>query len=106
MKRPRSFAICGGISLVVLSGVWVSRADDDSSSADVAAQLAVEHPECVFFSGAQERFMDVTVRPRNGRTSSRLGAMTEQVVRMLGYVPGGSRTYAFDQTHQAGSIDS
>ena len=25
---------------------------------------------------------------------------------MLGYVPGGSRTYNFDQAHAAGSIDS
>ncbi len=35
-----------------------------------------------------------------------LSATTEKVSQMLGFVPGGSRTYTFDQTHQAGSIDS
>src|SRR5262249_50901585 len=33
-------------------------------------------------------------------------SLTEAVTRNLGYVPGGSRTYSFDQQHAAGSIDS
>jgi len=105
MKKPRYLAVFGGVSLLVLSGVWISRADDASSSADIPEQFTVEHPECVFFSGPQERFMDVTVRP-SARRNSRLSALTDQVVRMLGYVPGGSRTYAFAQANQTGSIDS
>jgi hypothetical protein len=32
--------------------------------------------------------------------------MTTAVNQMLGYVPGGSRTYNYDQSHAAGSIDS
>jgi hypothetical protein len=32
--------------------------------------------------------------------------MTQSVSAMLGYIPGGSRTYNFDQKHAAGSIDS
>jgi hypothetical protein len=36
----------------------------------------------------------------------RLSATTDAVSGMLGYVPGGSRTYNFDQAHIAGSIDS
>ncbi len=32
--------------------------------------------------------------------------MTTAVGKMLGYVPGGSRTYNYDQAHAAGSIDS
>ena len=36
----------------------------------------------------------------------RLSATTDAVGKMLGYVPGGSRTYNYDQTHAAGSIDS
>ncbi|MDE3165300.1 MAG: DUF1549 domain-containing protein, partial [Acidobacteriota bacterium] len=35
-----------------------------------------------------------------------LTRLTEGVTAMLGYVPGGSRTYNFDQQHAAGSIDS
>ena len=36
----------------------------------------------------------------------RLSATTDAVGKMLGFVPGGSRTYNFDQAHAAGSIDS
>jgi hypothetical protein len=35
----------------------------------------------------------------------RLSATTDAVSTMLGYVPGGSRTHDFNQTHAAGSID-
>ncbi|HJT87617.1 MAG TPA: DUF1549 domain-containing protein [Bryobacteraceae bacterium] len=43
---------------------------------------------------------------RSGRAAARLGLMTDQVARMLSYVPGGSPTYSFEQTHAAGSIDA
>jgi hypothetical protein len=99
-------AICSSVSFLVLSGVWITRADDQTAPADDSFQLAVEHPECVFFSGPQERFMDQSVRPRVAGRESQLGAITRQVTQMLAYVPGGSRTYAFDQAHQTGSIDS
>jgi hypothetical protein len=99
-------AICSGVSFLVLSGVWITRADDQNPPADDSFQLPVEHPECVFFSGPRERFMDRSVRPRVAGRESQLGAITQQVAHMLAYVPGGSRTYAFDQAHQTGSIDS
>ncbi|PWU02997.1 MAG: hypothetical protein C5B51_19835 [Terriglobia bacterium] len=103
MIRPRWFAIGGSVSLLVMSGMWIGRANDDEPSGDTVQQFAVEHPECTFFSGPQERFMDVTVRPRNPRSSSRLSAMTTQVVRMLSSV-GGTPTY--DRAQKPGSIDS
>jgi hypothetical protein len=106
MNGPRWLAICSGVSFLVLSGVWITRADDQTAPVDDSFQFSVEHPECVFFSGARERFMDQSVRPRVAGRESQLGATTQQVVHMLAYVPGGSRTYAFDQAHQTGSIDS
>ena len=64
MNGPRWLAICSGVSFLVLSGAWITRADDQTAAADDSFQLPVEHPECVFFSGPQERFMDQSVRPR------------------------------------------
>src|SRR5262249_19901541 len=42
------------------------------------------------------------------RFTPKLSGLTGQVTRMLATAPapGGSRTYTFDQTHPAGSIDS
>jgi len=48
--------------------------------------------------------MDRTVRP--ARSGSRLGALTENVTRMLGYVPDSTQVKRGDQTFQPGSIDS
>ena len=105
MKTPRWFSIACGISAMLFFGLLLSRADDDRLPSAQPILLTVEHPECTFFSNDQERFMDRSVRPKE-RSDSRLSALTDQVTHMLSYVPGGSRTYAFDQTHQAGSIDS
>jgi hypothetical protein len=98
MQKPRALAVAGPVSILVLSGLVLSRADEGEP-------LPVAHPECVFFNGDQERFIDQTVRPLKSR-GGRLSALTNQVVQAMTFVPGGSRTYTFDQTHQAGSIDS
>ncbi len=105
MRRPRFLAITGSISLLVLSGLWISRAQDDSAAEDPPSQLPVAHPECVFFGDSPERFIDRTVRPRSPR-DSRLTALTTQVVHALGYVPAASRPYDFGQGIQTGTIDS
>ena len=85
----------------------MSRADDTTPPVDESVQLQVEHPECIFFGPEPEKYMDQTVRP--GITTSRgtrLGRLTQDVSRMLAYVPPDSRTYSFDQSHQSGTIDS
>src|SRR5262249_31936916 len=66
----------------------------------------VSHPECSFFGPQRERFVREALEARGGRRSFALSSTTEKVSAMLGYVPGGSRTYTYDQSHQAGSIDS
>src|ERR1035437_9820669 len=69
-------------------------------------QLPVAHPECSFFGPQRERFVADALKAAGGaRGIHALSTMTEAVTRSLAYVPGGSRTYTFDQT-QAGSIDS
>src|SRR5579871_257031 len=103
MKRPRWISVAGGVCAVLVSGLVLSRADEDSAP-DPGFQYSVEHPECTFFNGPQERFMDRTVRP--ARSGSRLGALTENVTRMLGCVPDSTQVKRGDQTFQPGSIDS
>src|SRR5436305_902601 len=106
MKRPW-FSVATGMSVLVFSGFLLSRADDTTPPLDEPEQLTVEHPECVFFGSDPEKYMDQSVRPaRAESTGTRLGRLTQDVSRLLSYVPGGSRTYSFDQSHQSGSIDS
>ena len=99
MQKPGWLSISSGVAVLTLTAFVASRADD---------LLPVEHPECTFFSGEPERFMDRTVRVRlmGGRGNYRLSTLTADVTRMLSYVPPDSPTYSFDQTQQTGSIDS
>ena len=109
---------------MAVSGLLVVRADDrDGEFVDdsgrlhnvqvrqrpvVDAQpLPVEHADCTFFQGEPERFMDrtVAVRLRLGH-SFRLSDTTEQVSRLMTYLPPGSQTFSFAQSQQTGSIDS
>lgn len=104
MKRPRWLYIGGGVCLLVFSGLVGSRADDTGAAVVASGQIPVEHPECTFFNGSQERFMDRSVRPRQSGSHAGLGALTESVTRLLGYpVTSGKRTYAHD--HPPDSID-
>ena len=100
MYAPR-YWITGFASLLVFTG---------SLSAQVEApdqQLTVEHADCPYFGPQRERFVDESMRVSLGMKSShQLSSMTTAVGKMLGYVPGGSRTYNYDQAHAAGSIDS
>jgi hypothetical protein len=64
-------------------------------------------PDCPFFGPQRERFYTDAYRRKNAIPAShRLSSTTQAVTAALGYIPGGSRTYNYDQTHAAGSIDS
>jgi hypothetical protein len=95
MVKPRWLFVLGGVSLLAFSGTLVGQ-----------DELPVSHPECSFFGPQRERFVNDALKAAGAaRSIHALSAMTDAVTRALGYVPGGSRTYTFDQT-QAGSIDS
>ncbi|HLK50875.1 MAG TPA: DUF1549 domain-containing protein [Bryobacteraceae bacterium] len=107
MNKPGWLSVWGGVAVLTFSGLVVGRADDGSASVQID-QLPVEHPECVYFSGEPERFMDQGVlhRLKQNRDSYRLSALTTEVAGMLSsYVPPDSRSYTFDQNHPSGSID-
>src|SRR5689334_19176655 len=70
-----------------------------------SGQPGVAHPDCEYFGPRRERFLNNGLNQTGTRVRT-LSATTSQVTRMLATVPGGSRTYAFDQDHAAGSIDS
>ena len=70
-------------------------------------QTGQAEPDCPFFGPDRERFFTDALRRSSGMgPSHRLSATTEAAVKMMGFVPGGSRTYNFDQAHAPGSIDS
>ena len=108
MNKPGRLLIWSGVAVLTLSGLVVGRADEGTVP-DQSEQLGVEHPECLYFTGQPERYMDQGIQRRLGvgrGSSSRLSAQTEEVARLLSYVPPDSRTYSFDQTQPTGSIDS
>ena len=100
MYAPR-YWITGFASLLVFTGSLSAQSENSDQ------QLTVEHADCPYFGPQRERFVDESVRMSLGMKSShQLSSMTTAVGKMLGYVPGGSRTYNYDQSHAAGSIDS
>ena len=111
MNKPGWLSVWGSVAVLTLSGFVVSRADESAASRESISseldQLPVEHPDCAYFTGDPERFMDQTVlqRLKPGR-GNRLSSQTAEVARMLSYVPPDSRTYSFNQSQPAGSIDS
>jgi hypothetical protein len=116
MNRPRRVSLVLGFSTLIFSGYLLGQADNPSASRtaqdqQLAAQdqqLPVEHPECDYFGPKRERYVTAALNAAGGQAhqSHALSATTEQVTRMLASAPGGSRTYTFDSTHTAGSIDS
>ena len=106
MYRPR-WPLVVGLSVSVFSGMLIGQTTDIASP-DESEPAKVAGPDCPFFGAQRERYVTDALR-RSGATRSsvhQLTSMTAAVSKLLGYVPGGSRTYAFDQTHQPGSIDS
>src|SRR5579872_2231863 len=91
----------GGACLLVSGGLLVTRAQDQEQ------QLPVEHPECTFFGPERDKLVKAALKARNIHTSDHaLSDLTSNVVQMLGYVPPGGPTYGFQQSQQAGTIDS
>jgi hypothetical protein len=83
------------------SGVLAAQTAPDSETPTFTNQ------DCPFFGPQAERFYTDAYRRSHGVTNShRQTSLTEAVSGKLVYVPGGSRTYDFGQTHAAGSIDS
>ena len=96
MQVDRWYWIAGVAPLLMFGGVLSAQ-----------QELAVEHADCPYFGPQRERFVTESVRKSLGmRPAHELSSMTTAVGKMLGYVPGGSRTYNYDQSHAAGSIDS
>ena len=88
-----------GLCVILWSGFVVIRAQEVPGQSD-----------CPYFGPQREAYVDqalraVGARSQTGRRS--LSALTEQVSRaMSANIPGGSRTFTFDESHPAGSIDS
>lgn len=108
MFAPRWILFASGIAALSFPGMLIGQADPNAvppSDSELQAQYA--EPDCPFFGPDRERFFTDALRRTSGmKPVRRLSATTDAVGKMLGYVPGGSRTYNFGQTHTAGSIDS
>ena len=106
MRHPRFTWVLGGVSVLAINGVFAGIVAGQTTGADV--QYTVAQAECSFFGPQHERYVREALRARGGRDPQAfaLSQTTEKVAAMLGFVPGGSRTYTYDQSNQAGSIDS
>src|SRR5215467_6031324 len=94
MTVPR-WQLISGITLLACSGALFGQ---DTGYSDV---------DCPFLGPQRARFYTDATRRQAGIPESRhLSATTQRVREALGFLPGGSRTYNFDQKHAAGSIDS
>src|SRR5437867_3834246 len=100
MFRQGWAPLAGGIAVLAFSSILTGQRPVEAVTD--SEQLAVEHPDCEYFGPRRERFVNTGLN-RTGRRT--LSATTSQVARMLATNPGGSRAYALDQDHAAGSID-
>jgi hypothetical protein len=94
MTVPR-WQLISGITLLACSGALFGQ---ETGYSDV---------DCPYLGPQRARFYTDATRRQAGIPESRhLSATTQRVSEALGFLPGGSRTYNFDQKHAAGSIDS
>ena len=105
MYRPRFWIIprlkiIGGTSILAFAGLLIGQSAD--------FQIPVEHPNCSYFGSQRESFVEQALKAAGVRTRSShaLSDLTQQVSTMRAVLPGGSRTYDYNQAHTAGSIDS
>ncbi len=102
---PGRLALLAAIQLVLSTGPLFAQTGEDAVSGPDVSTL--DHADCPYFGAQRERYVtDALRRAGVAREQHTLSRLTEGVTAMLGYVPGGSRTYNFDQQHAAGSIDS
>src|SRR5579885_2028239 len=99
----RHWTILSAISVLTLSGLMISRADDDPAPPDSMAA----HGDCTFFGPQREKFVRVQLKAE-GRLQGYhpLTDATEQVVAAMAAPPPGGPTYTYGASHEAGSIDS
>ncbi len=106
MSASRWILFASGIAALSFSGLLVGQTGQSVPSSD-SEQVQNAEPDCPFFGPDRERFFTDALRRSSGMgPAHRLSATTEAAVKMMGFVPGGSRTYNFDQAHAPGSIDS
>src|ERR1035441_9468502 len=103
MSVPKWFLLACGFS-----GMLTAQTDLNAvPSSDSEQQIKYAEPDCPFFGPDRERFYTDVLRRQSGMPPvRRLSATTDGVTGALGFVPGGSRTYDFNQSHATGSIDS
>ena len=108
MFAPRWFLLASGIAAFSFSGMLIAQTDPSAvPPSESEQQIKYAEPDCPFFGPDRERFFTDALRRNSGMPAvRRLSATTDAVSAMLGFVPGGSRTYNFDQAHTAGSLDS
>ena len=108
MLVPRWILLASGLAAFSSSGMLIAQTDPNAvQPSDSGQQIKYAEPDCPFFGPDRERFFTDALRRSSGMPPvRRLSATTAAVSRMLGYIPGGSRTYNFDQAHSPGSIDS
>lgn len=102
---PKRLTLLAAISLALSTGPLPAQTGASAGTAPDPSTLS--HADCPYFGAQRELYVNEALR-RAGvvRGQHQLTRLTEGVTAMLGYVPGGSRTYNFDQQHAAGSIDS
>jgi len=94
MNLPRWVPVLGGVSLLVSAFVAMRAQDNPIPS------------ECSYFGSDREKLSDAVLKARGRSRMHPLSDVTGKVAAQLSFVPPGSPTYGFDQSHAAGSIDS
>lgn len=94
MKLRHWVPILGGGCLLI-SGILAIQAQENPIP-----------PECSYFGADREKLSDAVLKATGRSRLHRLSDLTGKVAAQLSYVPPGSPTYGFDQSHAAGSIDS
>jgi hypothetical protein len=105
---PR-WVILSGISILTISGLMIVGTSRGSAqdAAQNAAQYAISHPECSYFGTDHERVTNAALKGVGRSLNTHpLSDRTIRVMQAMSFVPPGSPTYSFGQSHQAGSIDS
>ena len=100
MFAPRWFLLASGIAAFSFSGMLIAQTDPSAvPPSENEQQIKYAEPDCPFFGPDRERFFTDALRRNSGMPAvRRLSATTDAVSQALGFVPGGSRTYNFDQT--------
>ena len=93
MFAPRWILLACGIA-ALSSGTLVGQTDAGAvPPSDPEQQVKSAEPDCLFFGPDRERYFTDALRRRSGMPPvRRLSVTTDAVGKMLGYVPGGSRS--------------